>query len=245
MKSLIFSLLCVFGPFCAMSQDHQTNRRTLSRHLREVYDVLKTNWKIKDGRYAVINDDGFTVVKGSYSDGKKTGTWDYYDNDGKLVQRYDFTGDSLVFQSADSTSIVHDSFDIPQGVDDSSKMRPPYKIGGPEYGFYLLYDERDIPAGLKASSARGQMTYVLTINEQGRLEDYTLLFAGEAISDMVIHRSVRGLPAEALEFSAATVEGKPVRSKISFVIPIDVNHVSVPGTNNIITQHGVSHAPGD
>ncbi len=241
MKSLIFCFSFAFGSLYARSQDHQTNKRTLSRHLREVYDVVKADWKVKDGRYAVINDDGFTVVKGSYSNGKKTGVWNYYDNDGKLVQQYDFTVDSLVFQSMDSASVVHQAFDIPQGVEDSTKLRPPYKIGGPEYGFYLLYDERDIPSALKANTAKGEMTYILTIDEKGHLEDYTLLFAGETINDISFHRSVRGLPAEALEFAAAKVDGQPVRSKISLTIPLNVQHVSVPGTNNIITQHGVSN----
>ena len=225
----------------AFSQDHQTNKKTLSRHLREVYDVLKADWKIKDGSYTVINDDNKAIVKGSYTNNRKTGVWKYYDNNGKLVQEYDYSRDSLLFQDSDPLSVVHDDFQIPQGVEDSAKLRRPYKIGGPEYGFYLLFDERDIPPTVKSASGKAEMNYVLTIDEKGSLESYTLIFGGENFNDIVIRRSVRGLSAEALEYAAATIDGKPVRSKISYTIPLDVNHVSVPGNNYQVTRPGASN----
>jgi len=240
MRTLLLNLLLLLMTFSAISQDHQTNKKTLSRHLREVYDVTKANWKIKDGPYSVINDADLPVVKGAYTNGKKSGIWSYYDNNGKLVQEYDFDHDSLVIQSKDSSSVVHDDFQIPAGVEDGAKLQPPYKIGGSEYGFYLLYDERDIPQTVKSASGRANMTYVLTIDEKGHLESYTLAFGGENFGDIVERRSVKGLPAEALEFSAATIDGKPVRSKISYTIPLDIDHVTVPGTNNIVTRHSAN-----
>ena len=240
-KLLILSLLLPAATIAALAQDHQTNKKTLSRHLREVYNVVKTDWKIKDSTYSVINDAGFVVVKGNYVKGKKSGIWSYYDNNGTLVQQYDFDNDSLVSHDTDPASAVHTDYQIPQGVEDSTQLRAPYKIGGSEYGFYLLYDERDIPQPVKSASGRAEMTYVLTIDEKGRLESYALLFAGESFSDITERRSVRGLPEEALEYSAATIAGQPVRSKISYTIPLDINHVSVPGTNNIVTQHGTSN----
>jgi len=228
--------------FCnAFSQDHQTNKKTLSRHLREVYDVLKSDWKIKDGKYTVVNDQDLPVVKGWYAKGRKTGIWTYYDNDGKLVQQYDFSNDSLLLEDKDSLSAVHADFQIPAGVDDNSKLQPPYKIGGAEYGFYLLYDERDIPPTVKSSSGKAEMTYVLTIDEKGKLESYMEIYGGENFNDVVIRRSVKGLPAEALEYSAAKVNGQAVRSKISYRIPLDINHVSVPGNNYMPNHDGVAN----
>jgi hypothetical protein len=236
-QPFIYALFFFFSALAAHGQDHQTNKKTLSRHLREVYDVVKTDWKIKDGAYTVINDAGFPVVRGLYTNGKKSGIWSYYDNDGKLVQQYDFNHDSLLIQAVDSASVVHDDFQIPQGVEDGSKLRAPYKIGGPEYGFYLLFDDRDIPQVVKSNSTKAEMTYVLTIDEHGKLESYMVLFAGESIDDVVVRRSVKGLPEEALEYVCATIDGHPVRSKISYTIPLDVNHTSTPGNNYQVTQH--------
>lgn len=241
MRTLSLSLTFALFSFYGFSQDHQTNKRSLSRHLWEIYNVEKSNWKTLDGSYSVTDDDKRTIVKGAYTNGRKSGIWSYFDVSGQLVQQYDFNHDSLVSQAGDSLSVVHEDFQIPQGVEDSSKLRPPYKIGGPEYGFYLLYDERDIPETVKGVSGKAEMTYVLTIDEKGQLESYILIFSGENFSDIVRRRTVKGLPAEALEYAAATINGQPVRSKISYTIPLDINHVSVPGTNNIVTQHGATH----
>ena len=223
-------------PFFLFAQDHQTNRKNLSRHLREVYDVLKKDWKVRDGRYSVVNDEGQTIVKGAYANGRKTGIWTYYDDNGRQVQEYDFSNDSLIFQDRDSLSVVHDDFQIPGVVDDSARVRPAFKIGGPEYGFYLLYDERDIPVEVKGATAVAQMTYVLTISDKGTLENYRILFHGDGFTDISIPRPVKGLPDEAREFAAARLNGHPVRSQISWTIPLDIRHFDHPGTNYFPTQ---------
>jgi len=230
-QSLFITLFCSALALTASAQDHQTNKKTLSRHLREVFDVKKSDWKVKDGAYAVINDANFPVVKGAYVSGKKSGVWSYYDNDGKLVQQYDFDHDSLLMQTTDPSSVVHSDFQIPQGFEDSTRVRQPYKIGGAEYGFYLLFDERDIPQTMKNNSGNAEMTYVLTIDEKGKLESYMILFAAQSVDDVVVRRTIKGLSPEALEYACATVDGKPVRSKISYTIPLDVSHTAVPGNN--------------
>jgi hypothetical protein len=236
MKPLFYGLLLAMVPFCLFAQDHQTNKKTLSRHLREVYDVLKTDWKTKDGSYAVINDDGQTIVRGAYTKGRKSGVWSYFDYNGRLVQRFDFSDDSLVYQDRDSLSVVHNDFQIPGIVDDSAKVGAPYKIGGPEYGFYLLYDERDIPAEVRSATSTAQMTFILTISEKGALEAYRIVFSGGGFNDITIPRSVKGLPREACEFAAATLDGHPVRSQISWMIPLNISHFDHPGTNYFPTQ---------
>lgn len=227
LSTLVFSIFAL----TTLGQDHQTNKKTLSRHLREFYDVKKTDWKVKDGSYTVLNDAGATIAKGAYDNGKKSGVWNFYDNDGRLVQQYDFDHDSLLLLVKDSLSVVHEDYQIPQGVEDSSKLRAPYKIGGAEYGFYLLYDERDIPQAIKSNTGTAEMTYVLTIDEHGMLESYMVLFAGASIDEKMIRHSVKGLPQEALEYACAMVDGKAVRSKISYTIPLAINHTNVPGEN--------------
>jgi hypothetical protein len=225
---LCLSILCL----PVFSQEHQTNKKTLSRHLREVYSVQKKDWKIKDGPYSVINDDGVPIVKGSYTEGKKTGMWSYYNASGLLLQQYDFGHDSLISSTADSGSIVHTDFQLLEfPTNDSDKIQAPYKIGGPEYGFYLVYDDRDIPADVKGTTSTASMTYVFTISAKGELESYTLLFGGSAINDKTMHRTTHGLPADALAFSPARINGVGVRSKISYMIPLNVMHVDVPGEN--------------
>ncbi|HXB96339.1 MAG TPA: hypothetical protein VNU70_14305 [Puia sp.] len=230
MRPLLLTLPLALVASCVFAQDHQTMKKTLSRHLEEVYDVPKANWKLKDGQYQVIDDDGHQVVKGAYTNGVKSGIWTYFNSAGAVIQRYDFSHDTLLYSAADPGSIIHADARIIGIVNDSANAHPAYKIGGAEYGFYLLYDERDIPAQVRSATSPAQMTYVLTISEKGVLEGYTVIFTGKRIDDISIHKSVRGLPHDAYEFAAATMDGKPVRSQISWVVPLDIQHYdhSVP-----------------
>jgi hypothetical protein len=232
MKPIILCSLSLLLVCRSWSQDHQTQKKTLSRHLREVYDVPKKDWKTKDGPYFVINDDGVKLVKGAYDNGKKSGVWSFLNAAGDVLQKYDFSHDSLLYSAVDSGSIVHTDFQILEfPANDNDKIQAPYKIGGSEYGFYLIFDDRDIPADVKSATSTASMTYVLTISAKGELEGYTLLFSGSVINDKVIHRSTRGLPADALEFSPAKINGVGVRSKLTYMIPLNVMHVDVPGEN--------------
>jgi hypothetical protein len=232
MKFLLLSSTLFLAALRCFSQDHQTQKKTLSRHLREVYDVPKKDWKIKDGPYFVINDDGAKVVKGAYDNGRKSGIWSYLNAGGDLLQKYDFSHDSLVYSAVDSGSIVHTDFQLLEfPANDNDKIQAPYKIGGAEYGFYLLFDDRDIPADVKSATSTASMTYVLTISAKGELESYTLLFSGSVILDKILHRSIRGLPADALAFSPAKINGVGVRSKLTYMIPLNVMHVDYPGEN--------------
>jgi hypothetical protein len=232
MKFILLPLTLLLAAVHCFSQDHQTQKKTLSRHLREVYDVPKKDWKIKDGPYFVINDDGAKVVKGAYDNGKKSGIWSFLNAGGDVLQQYDFSHDSLLYSAVDSGSIVHTDFQLLEfPANDNDKIQAPYKIGGSEYGFYLLFDDRDIPADVKSATSTASMTYVLTISAKGELESYTLLFSGSVILDKIIHRSIRGLPADALEFSPAKINGVGVRSKLTYMIPLNVMHVDAPGEN--------------
>jgi hypothetical protein len=232
MKFILLPLTLLLAAVHSFSQDHQTQKKTLSRHLREVYDVAKKDWKIKDGPYFVINDDGAKVVKGAYDNGRKSGIWSFLNAGGDVLQKYDFSHDSLQYSAVDSGSIVHTDFQLLEfPANDSDKIQAPYKIGGAEYGFYLLFDDRDIPADVKSATSTASMTYVLTISAKGELESYTLLFSGSVILDKTIHRSIRGLPADALEFSPAKINGVGVRSKLTYMIPLNVMHVDYPGEN--------------
>jgi len=237
MRHLFPFLVFTLAFSIARCQDHQTMKKNLSRHLREVFDVWKTDWKQKDGRYVVLNDAGNQVVKGTYSNGKKCGTWCYFNDAGLVVQKYDFDHDSLLYAAPDSATFIHTEYQIPQGADETDKVQGPYKIGGPEFGFFLLYDERDIPSTVKGQTTTAQLTYIFTVSEKGELEDYSITIAGGAINDMVIHKTVRGLPRDAYTFSPAILNGHPVRSKLAFTVPLNVSHVDMPGTNNIVTQH--------
>src|SRR5690606_17404794 len=61
----------------------------------EKYYVLKSNKKIKHGPFEKKGIKKHYVT-GTYSNGKRSGIWEFYNIDGKLLSKYDFDKDSLL-----------------------------------------------------------------------------------------------------------------------------------------------------
>lgn len=232
-----FTLLLLLASTTTYGQDRVSQRKTLSRNLDEIYQVQVTARKVKDGPYEVRDEKEHVLVKGQYKAGKKDGIWTYYGSNGEVVQQYDFASQKLLSSSMDTTTIVHSDFQV-NGADDNDKVTPPVKIGGVNYGFYLLYDFRDIPADVKGVTTKDErMTYVFTISAEGQLVGWTVMYGGKEVNDEMQKKSIKGLPLDAYEFVPATLNGKPVASKLTYWVSLDINHTEIPGTNNIITQH--------
>lgn len=227
------------GIFAQSGDNAKTLRRGLSRELWEVYQVSPADKKIKNGTYEVLTDSKDLLVKGQYKDGKKDGIWEYYSG-GVPIQRYDFSSGQLVFNEPDSVSIVKSTYAVEAVTNEGDTVVPPYKIGGVNYGFFLLYDPRSLPPELKSMTSNVQMTYIFTISEEGKLLDWTVLYAGNAVSESAQKQSLYRLPADAYEFVAARVNGKPVRSKLTYVVPISVDHTTEKGpSNGNVTKNSV------
>jgi hypothetical protein len=211
-------------------------KKALTRDLEEVFQVTDQDKNIRDGAYQVVGNEKKVLVKGAYTNGKRTGVWSYYNPQGELLQQYDYDKAAVVFAASDTTGIVHFQSQVLEPADDSDKVEPPQKIGGANYGFYLLYDSRDIPAEVKAVND-GTMTYRLTISEKGKLEGYSVIFTGKSLEPITEMKSLRGIPEDATEFIPASVNGKPVRSAMIYVVSLNISHQQIMGTNNIVTQH--------
>lgn len=215
----------------------KTVRRVLSRELYEIFQVSPQNKKVKDGTYEVVNDAKEVLVKGQYKDGKKAGIWEYYSN-GVVVQRYNYDEAQIVFQQNDPNSMVTSTYSVNAITDDKDTVVPPAKIGGANYGFFLLYDPRSIPSDVKATSSNLSMTYVFTISDQGKLLDWTVMYKGDSVAESREKEDIHRLPEDAYEFTAASVNGKPVQSKLVYRVPLNVDHTTNIGAGNgVATKH--------
>jgi hypothetical protein len=215
------------------AQELNTEKKTLSRNLDEVYQVDPAHKKIKAGRYKVVDDQKHTLVMGSFKDGKKDSVWTYYNNWEDPIQQFDFTNHRLMYQKTDSATIVGSIFHIFTNLAVGDKLQPPYKIGGANYGFFLLFDARDIPEEVRKSSDAAIMSYVFNISDRGELVSWQVMYKGKQFADIVQNKSIRGLPPDAYEFTPALINGQPVNSQLILSVALDVNHIEVPGNNNM------------
>lgn len=157
--------------------------------LKEVYQVLDGN--VRDGfykmyRYKKLIEDGHyrngkkdsvwtyytvnkeTVATGNYHEDKRTGYWTFYSRSGRMVERYDYDNDSLIFFDVEEERKYTPS---PATFPDTSAERMALFIGGSYYMYsilnnYMIYPE---DAWLKKQSAKLLINFV--VDTTGRLTD--------------------------------------------------------------------------
>jgi hypothetical protein len=226
-------LLAFLLPALAFAQNVHTVKKKLSHSLIERYSALENNKKVKHGIYEVINDNNKVLVRGNYNNGAKEGVWDFFSDNGQLIQKYDFTKGILVHYAEDSLSIVKSSYELFNKPGKEDTIDIPYKIGGDIYQLNLLYSQKNIPQDIISDKLNVVMTYILTISEKGKLEDWKVLYKGEQY-DKTVQESIKNLPADAYEFSPALVNNVPVKSKLIYSVNLNYDQVTVPGNNNIM-----------
>src|SRR5476651_591125 len=92
---------------------------------QEVYEMLASQPDIKQGKYEFVvsktcqlltsgyyknnrpdslwceyDNEGHLIAKGNYRDGRKFGSWNYYNAVGVVINTYDFTNNKLIFHKA-------------------------------------------------------------------------------------------------------------------------------------------------
>jgi hypothetical protein len=226
------------------AQETQSVKKQLSLYLTEIFDVSKKDKKKKTGTYIVTNNDNKTLVIGQYKDNKKDSIWTYLSANGDVIQQYDYTNSKKLSESKDVATAVGDSFQIIGSIKKSDIITPPYKIGGVNYGFYLLYSDRQLPKEIKTEKLNVQLnlTYIFTISAIGKLESWEIETTGDSsIATKKEEQSLSGLPEDAYTFIAAQINGKGVRSQLIYTIPLDLNvtqtRTPAASQNNYMPDH--------
>jgi len=197
MKKLIASLsLVLIVSLCFGQATTKVTKDSLA--FREKYEVLKSNPKIKQGKYSLsvissdkilttgyyknnlkdgkwheYNSQGYTVVEGTYRNGKKVGEWGYYGKMWELVNKYNFDTHKLIYHKgvkADSTTF----YKAIRGKDtiDVIMDRPPIYLSGTEVMLRNLMYNLRYPAKALAAKAYGKVIIVFTIDEHGHTRDF-------------------------------------------------------------------------
>ena len=236
-RLLLLALFLLSLHLAPLAQPPKTTKRTISRSLEEICQLSSTDKNTKAGPCQVLDEAKHVLATGIYRNGIKDSCWTYYNVLAQPIQRFDFNTHRLLYDRPDTATIVHSSFKLQEKTGDSDKVHPPYKIGGVNYGFYLLYDARDIPQEVKAASDGASMNFVFYITDEGVLKEWKIIYKGKQFNDIVRHKSLNGLPPDAYEFMPAQVNGHPAGSLLIYSVSLDVNHVEASSTNNIVTQH--------
>lgn len=216
LKTLI-SFLLIIIPFFGFSQKLKKIKKEIIENgntYEEIYYVLKSDKTTKHGEYIKrtekkkIIEQGYynngqkdsiwtyynkrntsqILSQGSYKMGTKQGVWNFYGDNDKVVQKFDFTEDTLLYDEGFSNS--KESFYNPcidTAVDVYSCLLPT-PIGGSYIISYLMVQHLNYPPLAVENGYQGTVKISFTIDENGKGKDPVVY---EKVNDLLDVEALR------------------------------------------------------
>lgn len=163
-KGVIFILLML----CCTTLFGQRLKRMVVKskqpESKEVFYVLRKDRDTRHGPYKK-KVKGELAIKGQFVQGEKAGLWAYYDWQGTLVQQYNFTTDSVLF---DYTLL---NFDAAA----SEYSRPPLLLGSAGTLSRLLQYRFHYPVEAVEAGVAGQILLKADVSAEGEASNFRVL----------------------------------------------------------------------
>ena len=208
----------------------------VSANLVQNAEHVKLNGKkVKNGECFVIDMNNAELARGVYKNGQKDSVWNYFNTAGDLIQVYDYTNKKLIYNAIDRKTIVTEGYIIDTSKYTNAKVVNPVKLGGVNYGFNLLYNERNLPTAVKQQTSKVLMEYVFALSETGKVESLSLNYAS-TFYNTENPQSIDQDKPDAYDFLPATINGVPVKSKFVYQIIMEVSQARDRNLYAIPTQ---------
>ncbi|MDB5018434.1 MAG: hypothetical protein JWQ84_3266 [Mucilaginibacter sp.] len=215
MKTIFLFIISLFYIDSCFAQDTVEQKNRLSDSVIERFFVLKTDKKVKEGPYRALFKRKTIVATGYYRKNKKTGIWNFYKQDGSLVETYNYDTDEITFEAP-----VYTADDLNYHIDDTikkaDKVTRPLKIGGSYYGFIPYLNLFKLPFDTFGINTDSFNAYVeLLISPLGRLADYKVHILSALYNyNYTFNLDVHLFDEADQKFVPATFNEKPVLSRI-------------------------------
>lgn len=213
MKKGILIFLAII-PFLSFGQQ-ETKKQTIKSHNAqsiEKFYVLKTDKNVRHGKYKRYWGTKL-VAKGNYKNGQKQLFKYYYNNDKpSLIYNYS-TNEVVEYSKEDSFDKVYSKTGKELEVD-----RPPLPLFSRyELGWYIA---RNVvyPNEAKENGLSGRIEILVTINEVGNIEDYSLL---SGIHKILIEESLRVIKSLPRDWKWLPAKKNELKIKSSIIFPVN------------------------
>lgn len=183
---------------------------------KEVFYVLKYKPTIKHGSYQKqVQGPAAYKEKGRYDHNVRTGIWEYSDVKGKVIQRIDFTKDSVLLSDGfpDTADVV-----ILDGLEPRANDtgRTPVLPGGRSKLAYYMLGFR-YPAPARQAGIKGTVVVRATITREGKMVDEKVVSGlGHGLDEEAL-RVARLIPDDWLPLK---VNGVAVDSRIHIPVKL-------------------------
>jgi len=167
-KTVLFIL--AFIPACLFGQQ---TKKIIDKENYEVFYVLKSDKSIKHGNYQKFNYNGLTIVNGYFKNGIKDSIWEFYDNQGELQQKFNFTKNEFIYYKSDDKtkgqifSVIRENDTIKTVLD-----RPPLYIGSETLMNENLFWNIRYPREARENGITGTVYISFTIAKNGKTNNH-------------------------------------------------------------------------
>lgn len=214
-KTIFIITFNIFFICACFAQETIDRKNRLTDSVIERFQVLKTNREIKNGIYSAYFRRKTVVATGIYTDGVRTGVWNFYDHNGKLKQTYNYDDKSLRFLSPlDTTDDLHYRFD--SKIKSTDTVTRPFKIGETYFGYIPYISIFQLPFetfGIDTDQFIAEVE--LLISPLGVLADYKVHVLSAAYQyDHTVDLDVKLFNKDDRYFVPATVNKQPIVSSI-------------------------------
>lgn len=231
-----FLLILLMSVICVSAQTTKWIKDRVSVNLVQNAEHIKVGGKkVKNGESFIVDLNNAELARGNYKNGVKDSIWNYFGKTGDLIQVYNYTNKKLVYNIVDRKTIVTEAYVVDTANLPNAKVVAPVKLGGVNYGFNLLYNERNLPTAVKQQTDKVLMEYVFSLSETGKVEKLSLNYTSTFYNSENSQSIDSDIP-DAYDFLPATINGKPVKSKFIYQIILEVSQARDKALYAIPTQ---------
>ncbi|WP_166088129.1 hypothetical protein [Mucilaginibacter inviolabilis] len=214
LKVITLFIALLFYFHTGFAQETIVRKHRLNDQVIERISVLKSDKSTRQGIYQAVTEKDIAVASGSFDHDKKTGVWHFYNLNGQLLQNYDYTKKTLLFEAPEDTTSNLRYF-VDKTLADTDRTAKPIKAGGRYFGYIPYLKMFKLPEDLMGISRTASYAVIeLLVSPGGRLADFKVhLFSGLNYHK-VFNRSTDMPNEEDKIFIPATVNGDPIGCRI-------------------------------
>jgi hypothetical protein len=214
-KNIFLLFICCFYLTNGISQETIERKNRLTDSVIERFYVLKSDKETKEGPYKAFFKRKTLIAIGNYTKGKKTGIWQFFNNQGILVQKFNYNTNNFTFESVyDTKDDVRYLFDVKLQKGDT--LTRPLKSGGVYYGCIPYLNLFRLPfESYGINTDAFEAVIELLVTPLGRLAEYKVHLTSEWYRyDHTVVMDVHLLNEDDRTFMPATLNNKPILSRI-------------------------------
>jgi hypothetical protein len=181
----------------------------------EKFSVLKADKITRQGEYTATFS-GETATKGTYTNGKRTGSWNFYGPNNKLAQTYNYDSDKLTFFDPNDLGEIKC---IVAGAKTGDTVAAAIKIGGGRGLATIVLARTEVQSKMHddmPNIIHASFIHTMVINAQGQVTDHLVkvIDTDDRSQTKTYHLDDSIFDPEITRFIPATINGKPTDSKV-------------------------------